>query len=172
MALDATVKGSAANSYNTVATGDTYFADRLDSDEWTGATTPKKSSALITATRILDASFDYVGAKTTTDQKLRHPRVGLLNLDHEEYDQDAIAEPIEQSVNELALSLLQRDRQKEPDLLGQGFNEAILGSMEVVVDKKMVLDLIPPIVLTLMRGLGSLKPEGVHGDRVVPVLRG
>lgn len=63
------------NSYCTVAEGDAHFADRLDSDIWSDATSTRKSQALITATATLDELL-YIGVAVDESQTLAFPKVG------------------------------------------------------------------------------------------------
>ncbi len=52
-----------------------YFETRLNSDDWVNATSANKMSALVVATRHIDA-LDLIGCKTDSDQPLQFPRNG------------------------------------------------------------------------------------------------
>jgi hypothetical protein len=69
----ALVKGT--NSYANVAEADAYFGNRLNSGVWTGATTPDKEKALITATGIVDDN-QWEGSVVSDTQSLAFPRIG------------------------------------------------------------------------------------------------
>lgn len=73
--IDATVGGATANSYGTLAEGNSYFEGRTNCAEWTDATDTVKKAALITATWKLDAE-SYSGYRATSTQALRWPRIG------------------------------------------------------------------------------------------------
>lgn len=110
MVLDATVGGSAANSYLSVATADLLNADRLGSfaDAWTAASTVTKEKALMQATADIDA-FVRPGAVWDDDQLLLFPRLG---------DVDASAVPylpsrVRQATYEQAVYLLVNVRFQE-----------------------------------------------------------
>ena len=62
------------NSYVTVASADTFFADRIDVTAWVNADPVVKGQALVTATQMLD---DMLWAGTVVDgnQPLAFPRV-------------------------------------------------------------------------------------------------
>lgn len=103
--LVATPKSTTANSYATVADADTYFDERLNSSNWTGAVADDKARALIMATRRID-SEEFYGYKTTDGQALKWPREGAYNDDDEEYDTDTVPAIVEQATYELAVYLL------------------------------------------------------------------
>ena len=69
----ALVKGT--NSYVTVAEADSYFAERLHSETWSGASPTDKEKALITATGLLDQK-PWVGEAEDELQPLAFPRIG------------------------------------------------------------------------------------------------
>ena len=77
-AINATVGGVAANSYITVAEGDTLAADVLGTVAWTLATSDNKIRALLIATARLD-ELEWIGARadTTTPQALAWPRTDV-----------------------------------------------------------------------------------------------
>lgn len=171
--LIATPKATNANSYVDVATADAHLDERLYVSDWTDASTDDKERALIWATRLLDDLMDWKGTPRTNDQALRWPRSGVFDRDQVQwFDEDTIPEPLEIATAELGLELLKRDRSAEPDLLGQGFREAKLGSLEVVVDRKQVLDLIPRNILSLIMVFGDPLPGATSsGMRVLDVER-
>ena len=105
MALDATVKGTSANSYSTQADATTYFGDRLGVATRTSASSGDKDSSLVMATRFLDQMM-WKGERTTTTQALSYPRQFLpdpdatavywgqqLRLRTDYFDSDAIKQP-------------------------------------------------------------------------------
>lgn len=63
------------NSYVTVAEGEAYFKDRLDSTGWSSADTTVKANALVTATSILDSLY-WTGVAVSSTQPLAFPRAG------------------------------------------------------------------------------------------------
>lgn len=82
-ALDATLGGSTANSYQTVAEADSYFAGTLRESEWVALTPETKSAALVAAAAWLD-TLNYGGKKChpssdddSLPQSMKWPRSGI-----------------------------------------------------------------------------------------------
>ena len=100
MALDATVSGTSANSYDTSANATLYFDDSLDAAAWTAITT--KDPAMITATRFLELMF-YHGNKTVDAQALNHPRTALYDKYGDSVSSTVIAPQMKEACYLLAL---------------------------------------------------------------------
>lgn len=75
----AVVKGT--NSYVSLAEAESYFAERIDTDAWDTATAPDKEKALITATRLIDDKYAFIGQVAATEQTLSWPRMGVAYPD-------------------------------------------------------------------------------------------
>lgn len=67
-----------ANSYATSAYADEYFTHHAKSATWQGLSNDAKATALVTATRILDASFNWKGTQASAEQSLEWPRCGVV----------------------------------------------------------------------------------------------
>src|SRR5688572_27710830 len=65
---------SDANSYAAVADGDAYHDGHLYASAWTAATLTNKETALVMASRLLDAQFQFNGFKRLSTQALQWPR--------------------------------------------------------------------------------------------------
>ena len=63
-----------ANAYANAADGDAYHDAHLYASAWTGATTANKEKALVMATRLIDAQFQFNGFKRLSTQALQWPR--------------------------------------------------------------------------------------------------
>jgi len=63
-----------ANAYADVADGDGYFEGHLYAAAWTAATTLQKTAALVMATRVIDAEYQFNGARAVEGQALQWPR--------------------------------------------------------------------------------------------------
>lgn len=105
-----------ANSYATLPQARTYFADhpyatdpQLDDDD-------ALAQALLTATALIDESFDWQGASTYCDQALAWPRCGMRTISGALVPSDAIPLKIAQATAELARQLLATDRTADSDL--------------------------------------------------------
>lgn len=83
MPLDASVGGSAATSYLTVAAADLLASSDLgrDAKTWLAATTDEKVAALIRATDEIDSEIGRVVNPATATQALLFPRADDLALD-------------------------------------------------------------------------------------------
>ena len=130
MSLDATVGGANSNSYATVAEGDSYFGDRLNSTEWTDATTGTKEKALVTATRRIDEEM-FLGFKVTITQALKWPRAGVNDEDGVALYNSAtpaIPQRIKEATFVAALELLKVDYLTEDYL--QNFSFFSAGSVQ------------------------------------------
>ena len=72
-AIDATLGGTSANSYVTLAAANTYFETVPDSSTWANKTDDQKNRSLISATRWIDA-LTFYGDRCTETQALKWPR--------------------------------------------------------------------------------------------------
>ena len=70
-----------AESYGSVAGGDTYFDNHGSPTEWTSAVTSEKESALRYATEWLDANFFWYSTLYTITQALNWPRNQYISED-------------------------------------------------------------------------------------------
>ena len=64
-----------ANSYASVADCDAYHAGHLYASAWEGADDSEQVAALVMATRLLDAEFQFSGVRTLPAQALQWPRM-------------------------------------------------------------------------------------------------
>ena len=71
--IDATLSGTSANSYVTLAEANTYFVTVPDSSTWTNKTDDQKNRALIAAAREID-NLVFYGDRCDEDQALKFPR--------------------------------------------------------------------------------------------------
>ena len=63
-----------ANSYADLDDGNVYHAGHLYATAWTAATDEQKAVALVMATRLIDAEFQFNGKCTSAVQALQWPR--------------------------------------------------------------------------------------------------
>lgn len=172
MALDTTPKSTTGDSYISESRATFLLSNfRLAYAEWTAAGSTTREASLRLATRLLDSSFVWMGSKRTLTQSLRWPRAGVLDQDELYVDPDAIPKQIEMATADLALAFLQRDRFIEPELIGQGFSKASVGTLSVEVDPEMVLTTIPRSIVLDLEGLGTLNQNASTGMRVINVNR-
>ena len=97
---------SDANAYAAVADADAYALDR-GITSWASATTAQKQVALIDATLFLDATYRFVGTRTSATQALAWPRTGAADQhDGNEIASNAIPIVLKRAVCELAVKAL------------------------------------------------------------------
>lgn len=114
MALDATVSGSASDSYATLAEATTYHASRLWSEEWGASTDAKREAALKWAARLIDQQdFPTTSQKAVSSQALRWPRSYVYDQDGIRVPVDVIPDFLREAACELAYWLLKDDRTVE-----------------------------------------------------------
>lgn len=76
MALDVTIGGASADSYNTLTEANDYFQhDPHFSTTWSGLTDAVKENWMRMSTRAIDRFSTYRGVRQTTTQALQFPRV-------------------------------------------------------------------------------------------------
>ena len=64
-----------ANSYATAAECDAYHDGHLYATAWTGASEESKAAALVMATRLIDAQYQFGGFRAHSEQALQWPRI-------------------------------------------------------------------------------------------------
>lgn len=144
-----------ANAYADVADGDAYHEGHLYASAWTGATTPNKTAALVMATRLIDAEYQFAGVRTVTAQALQWPREGCPDPDDEEaLDADVVPKAVVQATCELARELLIVDRTASP--AGEGLKYQNNGSVQTGYDKTDTRPIIPAVVQALLSKYGAL----------------
>ena len=127
--IDATLKGTAANSYVTLAEANAYFETVPHDEHWTGSD-DAKNRVLITATRYLD-NFEYYGTRCSTTQALKWPRKDY-KVDGVKIDETYIPQPIKNATFELAHSLLYKGEALVGTTGTQGTYEQVeLGDLKV-----------------------------------------
>ena len=96
---------SNANSYVSVEDADTYFADREDPADWTGADTARKEAAIIAATSYLDNKFRlrWSGRRSFEIQALSWPRQNVEDYDGFTLASNALPERLKFAVIEIAV---------------------------------------------------------------------
>jgi len=174
-----------ANSYITQAEADTYLDDRLNSAGWTAASSDDQIRALLQATKLLDALYDWNGYKTNAGQALQWPRYDVDDPDSGDsvfpriafrrgdwLDENTIHPFLKDAQAELALSLLGSagtgaDRLKDPD--GEGISRFKLdGVLEVTFDQNTKKPPFPQHVTDWLAKYG----RPLFGSGSVKMMRG
>jgi hypothetical protein len=145
------------NSYVTTTEADTYFATRIDADEWSTANDALKEQALVTATQLID-NRPWIGLAVSSSQALAWPRKQAIFFDPRMGQDITIAEnetpkQVKIAVYEQALHLLQNE-----DLIAQKtqtFESISVGSISLSDSNSDVgkTSITPSIVLKPLRPL-------------------
>lgn len=161
-----------ANSYASVAEGDAYHDGHLYATAWTGASAGNKAAALVMATRLIDAEYQFGGVKVTGTQALQWPREDCP-------DPDANAEVVGQrfvlanvvpkgvieATCEMARELLIADRTAAP--AGEGLKYANVGTTQTGYDKNDTRPVVSRVAQAMLGKYGQLVAGGSGSVRLV-----
>jgi hypothetical protein len=116
-----------ANSYASAADGDAYFDGHLYATAWTAASSGNKEKALVFATRLIDAEYQFNGYRAHNGQALQWPREqcpdpdkGLITISvlipflGDFVDANVVPKAVVDATCELARELLIADRTAAP----------------------------------------------------------
>lgn len=112
LVLDATIGGSASNSYVTLAAANSFFEGRYSDGGWSALSDANKERALVAATRLIDRLL-FVADRATAIQRLEWPRLYVRKAsrtytetgDDLYYDNDELPQQLKDAVCELATML-------------------------------------------------------------------
>lgn len=170
-----------ANSYISAADADLYFDGNFLGDAWRALVdADKKARLLITASRILDTGFDFIGWKTTNIQALQWPRI--LAKDKNQYsgafwrvpnaylfeffDPNSVPTIVKQAVCEMARSLLSSD-DRTADVQGIGLKRfEIFEGIKVEFDASNQRPILPEFVQNILMPLGQARGVGFSNARI------
>ena len=158
---------STANSYASAADGGAYHEGHLYASTWTAASTANKEAALVMATRLIDASYQFAGWKKSSAQALQWPRECapdpdrrgvrtsvLVNAVGPYFDSDAVPAALVSATCEQARELLAADRTAAP--AGEGLKQlTLVGTLSVTFDKNR-MPMLSHLVKTMLAKLGTL----------------
>jgi len=145
--MDATLKGSSANSYISVVDATQYFLNRPHSQYIEENDDFEKF--LMHSTLILDSYIDWLGDKTTTEQALEWPRKNLYGV-----DEDTIPRDILTATCELALVLLDDNVLQSTGLAD--FESLKVSSIQLKISNNISPNLIPEHILVLISKYGNI----------------
>jgi hypothetical protein len=169
-----------ANSYASVADADAYHDGHLYATAWTGASADQKAVALVMATRLVDAEYQFNGTRTTSGQNLQWPRAMcpepdnvhvpisvLLPIPYDYVQYDTVPKAVIQATCEMARELLIADRTTAP--AGEGlkfYNNAGVQTGYDKTDKRPVLSQVAQVMLAKYGSQISAKSGAVRLMRV------
>ena len=155
-----------ANSYANVADGDAYHSGHLYATAWMAASDEHKAAALVMATRLIDAEYQFAGVQTTYDQALAWPRyrcpdpdrdpmmrIGRLLVWENWLPENIVPKNVSAATCELARELLVADRTAAP--LGEGLKYQNVGSTQTGFDKTDRRPMMPALVQAMLAKFGS-----------------
>lgn len=161
--LVATAGAPDANSYCTVEFADAFHEDSLYGATWRAETdADQKVRALLTATRLIDESYDFMGVATSSTQGLKWPRFGVYDQGANTYGvygingylipSTVIPERLQEATAELAKWFLARDRTAEPTANIDGIKSLKAGPIDIEWrDGAHGRPVIPEIVRNMLR---------------------
>lgn len=143
--LVATAKGASSNTYATLAQADQYHDNRVASGTtWSGSSDNEKTRALLWATSLLEALYDWNGAVTNTTQVLAWPRSGLWDRNNNALDADTIPQPLINAQSEFARQLLVSRRADDNPTEAESLSELKAGPITLKFDDSGTYNKIIP----------------------------
>ena len=155
-----------ANSYASVADGDAYHDGHLYATAWTGASADQKAVALVMASRLIDAEFQFNGTRTTSVQGLQWPRAMcpepdnvhvpisvLLPIPYDYVQYDKVPLAVVQATCEMARELLITDRTVAP--AGEGLKYFNSGGVQAGYDKTDRRPVLSQVTQVMLAKYGS-----------------
>ena len=144
-----------ANAYANVADGDAYHAGHLYASAWTAASADQKAVALVMASRLIDAEYQFGGTRSVATQSLQWPREDCPDPD----TGDMIAETmvpkaVVEAACEFARELLIVDRTAAP--AGEGLKYYNNAGVQTGYDKTDMRPVIPKLVQAMLAKYGNL----------------
>ena len=156
-----------ANAYADVADGDAYHEGHLYATAWTGAMAGQKTAALVMASRLIDAEYQFNGVRSVDAQALQWPRVNCPDPDKAPVPvltslllidpfvpYGAVPRAVVQATCEMARELLVADRTAAP--AGEGLKYQNSGGTQTGYDKSDRQPVISPVAQALLDKFGSL----------------
>lgn len=139
-----------ANSYVTLAEAETYMTTRLHITTWTAATNTQKESALIWATRLVDRTLRFNGAKASDTQALVWPRTGLVDESGVDVSSSSVPQIIKDLQVEMSLLLLSADRTAESQAGAAGLTSLRAGPVTLAFKDEIVVKQVPDTLVATL----------------------
>lgn len=151
-ALVTTAGSASANAYCDVAFADQYQLDRpAVGTTWTLASTDQKSSAILWATILMDAYWEWTSYPTDSIQALLWPRQGMLKRNGWEYvDMHTIPVELERATAEYARQLLAGDLTGDSDIENLKLTSLKAGPVAFTFDTGVSAKPVPDAVFFLI----------------------
>ena len=144
-----------ANAYANVADGDAYHAGHLYASAWTAATADNKAVALVMASRLIDAEYQFGGTRSVASQALQWPREDCPDPDAGDMVAETmVPKAVVGAACELARELIIADRTAAP--AGEGMKYYNDAGKQTGYDKTDTRPVIPKLVQAMLAKYGSL----------------
>ena len=150
-----------ANSYADLVDGNAYHDGHLYASAWTAAPDSQKAVALVMASRLIDAEFQFNGTRTNAVQGMQWPRArcpepdaihvplqALLPIPSDFVRFDSVPKAVGQATCEMARELLITDRTAAP--AGEGlkyYNNSSVQTGYDKTDRRPVLSQVAMVML-------------------------
>jgi hypothetical protein len=155
-----------ANTYADAADGDAYHAGHLYASAWTAATADQKAVALVMATRLIDAEYQFNGVRSVDSQALQWPRVNCPDPDKTPVpfltsllladpfvSASIVPKALVQATCEMARELLIADRTTAP--VGEGLSYQNVGGNQTGYDKSDKRPVLSQLAQVMLAKYGS-----------------
>ena len=161
-----------ANSYTDVADGNAYHDGHLYASAWTAATDAQKAVALVMASRLIDAEYQFGGTRAKTTQALQWPRQDCRDPDADGWAGGTVADnvvpkAVVAATCEMARELLIADRTASP--AGEGLTYQNVGTTQTGYDKSDPRPIISRVAQAMLAKYGALVKAKSGAVRVVRV---
>ena len=163
-----------ANSYASVAEGDTFFEGHGYTDLWTAATPERKATMLVMATTVIDAKMQFYGYKATSAQALQWPRENCPDPDGMPvanlpayFASDQVPKGIVNATCVMAQELMKVDRTDAPP--GEGILTEWTSYDGKKYDKEDKRHMLPELVESMLAKFGVLVEPSSVAVRLVRV---
>jgi hypothetical protein len=150
-----------ANAYANAADGDAYHEGHLYASAWTGASGADKEKALVMATRLIDAEYQFAGVRAVGGQALQWPRVSCLDPDAADslisgryVASNVVPKAVIGATCEMARELLVADRTAAP--AGEGLKYQNVGTTQTGYDKSDTRPVISRVAQAMLAKYGTL----------------
>jgi len=144
-----------ANAYANASDGDAYHDGHLYATAWMAATLANKEKALVMATRLIDAEYQFNGVKANDGQALQWPREDCFDPDGSDVlASNIVPRVVLDATCEMARELLVADRTAAPE--GEGLKYDNTGTTQRGFDKGDQRPVISHVAQAMLAKLGAV----------------
>ena len=155
-----------ANAYADLTDANAYYDGHLYASAWTAATDAQKATALVMASRLIDAEWQFNGTRTNAVQGMQWPRAKcpepdnvhvpisvLLPIPYDYVQYDTVPKAVVQATCEMARELLIVDRTAAP--AGEGLKYQNTGGNQTGYDKSDRRQVLSQVAQVMLAKYGS-----------------